>query len=165
MGKSMAVRNLNWRSHQILENIFLTCGVIKWLGMHAQSISHPLLPFSSPILPHVGFLHVAEASYVFILHVGSHSPHFCMPKNPFLCCSVSGKGRFTLLLHFHGVVHGWEPFLPCWVAKNLDSWFLELLGIFIIIIHPRWGSLKQLRISYVWNTFLGCYVCVFPSRG
>ena len=60
MGKSMVVRNSNGRSHHILENIFLTCGASKCLGMHAQAITHPLLPFSSPILLHVGFLHAVE---------------------------------------------------------------------------------------------------------
>ena len=60
----MVVKNLNGRSHQILENGFMTCGASKCLGMHAQAITHPLLPFSSPILLHVGFLHAAEVSCV-----------------------------------------------------------------------------------------------------
>ena len=64
MGESMAVRNLNLRSHQILENVFMTCGESKCLGMHFQAITNPLLPFSSPILLHVGFPHVAEFSCV-----------------------------------------------------------------------------------------------------
>ena len=42
----------------------MTCGESKFLRMHSQAITHPFLPFSSPILLHVGFLHVAEVLYV-----------------------------------------------------------------------------------------------------
>ena len=90
----------------------MTCGASKCLGMHAQAITHPLVPFSPPILLHVGFLHAVEVSCV-IIHVFAHFPHVCMPTNLFWYCSVSGKGRFTFFLHFHGFFNGWESFSPC----------------------------------------------------
>ena len=50
---------------------------------------------TSTILPGVCFLHVAEASCMFILHVFAHFPNLACPENPFWCCSTSGKGVFS----------------------------------------------------------------------
>ena len=157
MGKSMAVINSNGRSHQILENIFLTCGEIKCLGRHAQAITHPLLPFSSPILLHVGFLHATEASCVFILHIGSHFPHFCMPKNSFWYCLVSGQGRFTFFLHFHWFFNGWEPFSPCWVAKKLDSWFWGLWQLFWLPYFHSHLQISEMRFGFLQRSILALW--------
>ena len=126
MGKSMAVRNSNWRSHQILENIFLTCGASKCLGMHAQAITHPLLPF---FLTHSPSRWIPSCSWSFmcvIIHVFAHFPHICMPRNLFWLLFSKWARNIYVLLCFHGFSNGGALFLPSWVAKNLDSWFLGL---------------------------------------
>ena len=92
---------------------FLTCGASKCLGRLTQAITHPLLPFSSPILPHVGFLHAAEASCVFILHVGSHSPHFLHAQKFVLVLFSKWVRKIYVLLCSHGFSNGWVSFLPC----------------------------------------------------
>ena len=91
MGKSMAVRNSNWGSHHILENVFLTCGASKCLGRHAQAITHPLIPFSSPILLHVVFLHAVEVSCVLSFTFLLISLIFACPEIHFGIVQYVGK--------------------------------------------------------------------------
>ena len=109
----MAVRNLNGRSHQILENVVLTCGASKCLGMHAQAITHPLLPFSSPILLHVDFLHATEVSCVL-------SSRFC---------------SFPSFLHAQKFV---LPLFSTWERKiyifTTFSWILPWMGTIFTLL-------------------------------
>ena len=84
-GKSMG------RKFELGGNPFLWKNVFDFWGkktpkMHAHLVIHPCFPFFLTILLHMVFLHAAEASCVFILHVWSHFPHFCMPRNSFLYC-------------------------------------------------------------------------------
>ena len=58
---------------------------------------------------------------------------------------------YIQVLHFSSCREAWELFSP----PQFFLWYvllheLELLGIFIIIIHPLWGSLK----------WLGIFLCV-----
>ena len=92
---------------------FLTCGASKCLGMHAQAITHPLLPFSSPILLHVCFLHATEVSCVLSFTFLLIFLIFACPEIRFGYYLASGQERFMFSCVFmDSLMAGHHFYLP-----------------------------------------------------
>ena len=90
-----------------------------------------------------------------ILTFGASKHPKCMPIWPYIN-----------IIHFSSCREAWELFSP----PQFFLWYvllheLELLGIFIIIIHPRWGSLKRLGICWVWNPWFWICCVFLPHVG
>ena len=143
--------NSNLRSHQILENVFLTYGPSKC----PKNIPNPLCihvllfltcfrapgHFSHPSFIHIGISHATKASHVFLLQVFSHFPHFPWPKHLFLCCGLNGPHRFRIL--------------GC-----IAFFFAHAMPIIIV----EFRLLTQWSISPFTNPFFGCKLfSVIPS--
>ena len=73
-------------------------------------------------------------------------------------CPFGHTSTFFIFLLMQGSLGVVSP--PWFFLWYVSPSQFGLLSIFLIIIHPRWGSLKQLGISWVWNPWFWI-CCVF----